>query len=135
MRSPPVDLERISASPIVEPPGFAQSSGTLSVAHCQSLLGAAESAVALQPPQSSFCAVSDAGSAVVADVEEEDESAVDGLASPAPAPSLPSSDEPLLQCGRQQCGGGHQGRPPCESRHVHSPSQAVRVTPRMAVRP
>ncbi|CAM5466501.1 hypothetical protein SALBM311S_06436 [Streptomyces alboniger] len=48
-------LVRMSASLIVSPSGFDQSSGALSVAHCQSLPGAVESAVALQRPQSSLC--------------------------------------------------------------------------------
>ncbi|CAM5637706.1 hypothetical protein SVIOM74S_08276 [Streptomyces violarus] len=52
-RSPPRALARISASPMVSPSGSDQSSGTFSVAHCQSLLGAGPSAVALQRPQES----------------------------------------------------------------------------------
>src|SRR5690349_5799343 len=61
MRPPPVALARMSATPIVSPAGLDQSSGTFSVAHCQSLPGAAESAVALQRPQSSRCAVREEG--------------------------------------------------------------------------
>src|SRR5262245_61860873 len=96
MRVPPRALARIIPTPIVPPCGLAQSSGTLSVAHCQSLPGAGESAVALQVPQASFCPVSEEGSAAVVP-EEPDEDEADGADAPVFSPPLPSSDdEPLL---------------------------------------
>src|SRR3954464_13508603 len=89
MRSPPRALERISARSIVSPSGFDQSSGTFNVAHCQSLPGGEESAVALQRSQSSFCEVSAAGSAFAP--------VLVGLALPERSPPAPPPDEPPLQ--------------------------------------
>src|SRR5690349_19981833 len=93
MRLPPFALARMRASPIVSPSGFDQSRGALSVAHCQSLPGAGESAVALHRPQACFCPVSEEGSAAVVP-EDRDGDEGGGLDR---SPLLPSSDdEPLL---------------------------------------
>src|SRR4051812_28529035 len=86
----PLALARISAMPMVLPPGLAQSSGTLSVAHRQSPLGVAESPVALQRPQSSRCDVSEEGRAAVVASDGD----ADG-GSERPFPSFPPPpDEP-----------------------------------------
>ena len=96
----PVDSLRISAMPMVSPSGFDQSSGTLSVAHRQSLPGAEPRlAVALQRPQSSFCEVSEEGRRG-GPVESEG----------AAAGGLPSSLLVLVVTGRAAAAAGHQQR-------------------------
>ena len=121
MRLPPSALARISARPIVSPCGFDQSSGALSVAHRQSLPGAGESAVALQRPQESFCAVREAGSAAVVVPDGPDDGAADALVLPPAPPFLSPDDEPPPQPATSSAAAAPNA--------VHRTNRAIRLPP------